>query len=183
MDRSYLAADRVYRADFFAHIDADALCRIDLCFRPHGDIIFDRAGRAFFYAQAACDALGMVDPGMVILDLDRVNRAGPDADAAGDAANLALFLRIRALVPAVTADHDRFRCLGQLDHLLGTGGNAFAAGSAFVRIDDRKIIGAHRDGIKRTGPHAGAVVRGSRTRRICRRPRPRTAAVQSFTPV
>jgi len=59
---------------------------------PLRDIITDRVCRTFSDAETADDAPGVVNPRNVVIDLDRVDGTGPHADAAGNTANLALFL-------------------------------------------------------------------------------------------
>src|SRR5512146_1676521 len=157
VDLADISGDGVHRADLLAHIDAHALGGIDEGLRPDRDIVEDRAGGTLLHAESADDALAVVDPREVVLYGYGVHRAGPYANAAGDAADLTLLLYVDTLVPAVAADHDRLGRLGEFDHLFRTGGHTLSAGGALVRVDLRQVVGAHSDRVEGAGAHAGAV--------------------------
>ena len=152
-----VAGYRIDGANLCTDIDTYALCRIDIGLGTYGDIILDRARRTLLDAESADDALVVIDSGEIIVDLYGIHRAGPNADAAGDAAHLALLLDVHALVPAVAAYDDRFGGLCELNDLLGTGCYAFSAGRAFLRINKRQVVRAHRNRVKRAGAHAGRI--------------------------
>ena len=68
--QTHVSRDGVDRTNLFADVDAGALRGIDRGLRPHGKVIRDGVRGAFLHTQAADDALGMVDPREVIIDLN-----------------------------------------------------------------------------------------------------------------
>jgi len=155
MHRMDFAGDRVNRADLLTDIDAETRRRINECLWTSWDIVEDRTRRTFLDAETTNDALAVVDASEIIVYLDGIHRASPDADSTSNASNLTLFLNVNALVPAVAADNHGLRGLGQLDDLFWTSSYALSASRALNRIYDRQVVGAHRDRIERTGAHAG----------------------------
>ena len=85
----WITGNSVHRAYLGADIDAGALRRVDMCLGAHRNIIMDRAGGAFFNTESADDALAVIDTRQIVVDLNGIHRAGPNADAAGDASDLA----------------------------------------------------------------------------------------------
>lgn len=101
----------------------------------------DALDRARLVALAAADALLVIDLRAEVLDRDRAVFAGLDALHTADAARLALFSGLGALVMVLA--HDGGLCLMQghkIDNALGAGVDAHLAGVARERIYSRNAL-------------------------------------------
>ena len=115
---------------------------------------FNDLSRAFGSAEAAAGALTLVDRGDEVVDGNGTDRAILLADLARDAAGVALFARLGAVLDRVASNEISARDRDHGDDLLGANLGASAATGAFVRIDDGKPV-LDVDRVKVAGGNTG----------------------------